>query len=105
MVANIKRDSFDPEVVVKKKSTLAAPSTNTAADSMSTAVVITEVENHAPALDALNLNFSAGLASTFTQDLVLQHILKKDAIHKLYPKRKEEDEKAKLCLEEAVKAS
>ena len=54
------------------------------------------------ALDDLNLNFVEGIAGTFTQDL-LQHLIKKDAIHKAYLKRKREGAEARQRLEEAVR--
>ena len=59
---------------------------------------------HATALDAMNLNFTEGYANVFTQDL-LQHLLKEDAIHQSYLKQREEGEKAKLCVEDLVKAT
>ena len=45
-------------------------------------------------LDNLNLNFVSGISGTFTQDL-LQHLIKKDAVHKAFIKRKKEGLKAR----------
>ena len=55
-------------------------------------------------LDELNLNFTHGVAGTFTQDL-LQHVIKKDALHKAYLKRKQEGTEAAQNLDEAVRLS
>lgn len=56
----------------------------------------------APALENLNLNFVEGVAGTQTLDL-LQHFLRKDAVHQAFLQRKKEGADARQRLEDAVK--
>ena len=52
-------------------------------------------------LENLNLNFVSGISGTFTQDL-LQHLIKQDAVHKAFEKRRKEGLEASQRLADAV---